>query len=1014
MPVNKIKTTLWKAAKHLVVLVGAGIVYYLVARLGLAVASLNTQVSPVWPATGIAAWVVFVGGLPAALGVFIAAFLANFGTGLAAAPSLLIASGNTAEALVGIFVFNFLMKYKDEYGVHSRAIFAVFTIAVATMVSATIGTLALLIFKVISTDAAGKNWITWWIGDVIGCLFLIPFAYKIYRVRSAAQSSQSAQSKQQSALPRKFPQLAFLFGLTFLLNFFVFETGFGTGFLFVIFLPLLLAAIWMDSLWIYILSFITCTWAIFSTISGSGPFIGNQLNENLIHLQLFLMGLGITALGLGSLKQERLPQRTVLALLAGWILSGLSFYSFYNSNQEIDTSRFAMRTEQAENAIHSRLKDYIAILDSGSDFFNASNFVTRAEWKSFTERLILNEDYSSIESLTVAFATPVLDKNVFHKIHNLANELPDPSFASIPIRETNHIVAEPETNLIITYVEPYSTKKKVVGLNLSSEKNRYEAILRARDTGAAAASGYIHLTLDKVARPAFILFLPIYKNEASVLSIPERQAAFRGVIYAPIIFDKFITSSLGRLADDVHLTVSFDSQIKAESRIVFESKSTPINRTDTIVKHTTLGGQPITYTWRKASTFQPSSSLIYALISFLGALLSLLLAMMLSSLQNLTTRAQELAAHQTKEILAKNRVWKLLTDTSPVAIFLTDPNGKCTYANPMWGKLTGRSPEAALGDQWIDAIHPEDLDSVMQSWQNLFLTGNFDCQYRFLLPDESIADVRTKSVPLLDEHGKINGYLGIIQDMTDSVKKTNALLASSRMSSLGEMASGIAHEINNPLSIILGNADLLDSHLDSDQINLPKVKHYLNQMTTTVHRIAKIIRGLRSFARETSKEPFEKCRIKDVIGDTLELCRERFRSNGVKLILPSEIDSEIYFSGRSEQIAQVLLNLLNNGFDAAVDAKEKWLEIKVKIQRGKIQIKITDSGLGIDAEHLQKIFEPFYTSKKVGHGTGLGLSISKGIIAHHHGRLYIDKSAANTTFVVELEQLLEELQPNLT
>ncbi len=982
-------------AKSLAYFAVAGILYYIAARVGLHTATINKFSSPVWPATGIAAWTVFLGGWPAALGTLIGSFFANYDNGFAFAPCLIIAIGNTTEAVAGVWLFRFLLKYKEEYGLHSRAIFVIFTIAVATTISATFGTFALLSYHLIEIDTAFKNWTTWWIGDVIGSLFLIPFAYKLYIVRLAPIA----------AIRKNIMKLIFLFAFTALLNFFVFETSFGPGFLFVIFLPLLLAAIWMDSFWTHVLSLLTCVWAILATIDGSGPFIGNSINDNLVHLQLFLMGLGITALGLGSLRQESLHQRTVIALLSGWILSGLSFYSFFNSNTEIDRNRFIIKSEQAELAIQSRLKDYISLLDSGAGLFNASKFVSKSEWATFIERFILNEDYASIETISVAFATDTLDKKAFLKRHHIENEVPDIEFKVVTRRKKSHIVTDPDVNVIITYVEPYATKKKVVGLNLSSEKNRYEALIRARDTGRASASGHIHLTVDKTARPAFLLFTPLYNNGAPIATPNQRKAAFKGVIYAPIIFDKFIASAIDKFSDEVHLTASYEfDDPKQAPQIVFESKSETLNSQPKIVKQSKLGGQPITYTWRKASAFQPTSSLVFALISFLGSVISLLLAMMLSTLQNLTLRAQALAKAQTIEIVAQNRIWKLLTDTSPVGIFLTDAKGKCTYVNPMWGKLTGRSCELAIGDQWMEAIHQEDFEIVLQSWKELIRGGDFDCHFRFLQPDLTTLNVWTKAVTLVNELGVVIGYLGIIQDMTDSVEKNNVLLASSRMSSLGEMASGIAHEINNPLSIILGNADLLAAHLDSATINVPRAKHHLNQLTVTTQRIAKIIRGLSAFARETSKEPFETCCLKDVIEDTLEFCRERFNSHGVELILPEHIDPKLYFWGRSEQIAQVLLNLLNNGFDAAIDSSEKWLEISFKTTVGKIQILITDSGLGIEASRMQKIFEPFYTSKKVGHGTGLGLSISKGIIEHHHGKLFLDKSANHTTFVVELEQ----------
>ncbi len=985
--------------KILAISLGSALLYYLAAKIGLQFATLNKQTSPVWPATGVAACLYFLFGWRAALGIFAGAVFTNFETGLHLPACFIIGIGNTAEAVIGVLIFRFLIRFKKEYGLHAPAIFVIFTIAIASSISSTIGTMTLSFFKIIGPDVEFKTWVTWWIGDIIGALFLVPFVHKFY-------VSQSKKNFKAETVLR----MVGLALLASLFCFFVFNVLSGAAYLFIIFVPLLIAAFYFDSLWIYATSLLICSWAIAATVSGSGPFVGHVLHQNLVHLQLFLMGLGITAIGIASLKNEGLNRRVCVALIFGWVLSGLTFYSFYNSKFEIDHNRFSLKAEQAEEAIQQRLEKYIFLLESGVSLFNASEYISQDEWGAFTEKLLKNEDYSSIENLSVAFPTKILDVNYFYQSNGIQEKKTDLKFYAVAKRDDTIPVSNPETHFIITYAEPYAKKKNLIGLDLSSEKHRYDAAIRARDTGLASASGSVHLNLDTVFRPSIILFSPIYKMGEKTNNLQERRKAFVGFVLAPIIFDKFLNGAIAKFKNEVHLKVSLESEA-GKSITVFESEGKPFHASEKIERTTLLAGQPITYTWQKASTFEVASSLLFSLISFLGSVVTLLLAMMLSSLQNLNARAQILAESQTKEILKRNRIWKLLTEVSPVGIFLTNKTGQCTYVNPMWGILTGKSVDFALGDGWIKAIHPDDLENISNNWNKLITGGSFDCSYRFLKPDGRTVNVWAKAVPLPGEGNEISGYLGIIQDMTDSVTKTNALLASSRMSSLGEMASGIAHEINNPLSIILGNVDLLENLLNAEDLDRLKAKTYVNQVTLTVQRIAKIIRGLRSFARETTHEPFEKCVVKDVVSDCLELCLERFKSHGIRLIIPTNLDITPTFWGRSEQIAQVLLNLLNNAFDVANDAPDmesKWVQISVKIILGKIQISVTDCGQGIEPDKLQKIFEPFYTSKKVGKGTGLGLSISKGIVELHQGKIFIDKFSKNTTFVVELN-LLEEV-----
>lgn len=980
-------------------ILGSLLLYYFTFYLGLqfAVAVLNKPIGPIWPTSGFAISLIFIFGYEIAAGIFLAAFLANFYLGLTWLPSLLMAAGNTGEALMGVWVYHFLIKHKNDYGVHTKIIFAIFSMILAAGFGASIGTAILFNFDLVQDQAIFKNWATWWICDLVGALFLIPFAYKI----------SIAGFTPFRSISKKYYKLLILILLSVGLNYFVFFMKGGAGFLFIVFLPLLLAAIWFDSLWIYIISFLTCLGAITFTVHGHGPFAQYILNENLIHLQLFLLGLGVTALGLGSLRQEGLHQRAVTALVFGWILSGLTFYSFFNSNKEAEQSRFVLQAEQAQKAIESKFNDYIALLDSCASFFKASKHVSQQEWKIFTEKLMTNKNFSSVEALGVAFPSASTDLNQFKQANNIHEVMQGFKFFSVPHAEDSKKNLSPQIHFVITYIEPFSRKKDLVGLDLSTEKNRLEAALQARDTGLPSASNSIHLTQDKNVRAAFMLFSPLYRQNYPLATVKQRQQAFLGFVFAPIIVEKFIQNAFQEYANQIHLTLSFDADSAAKNTI-FSSKEKAVDLENVIIKKDKWAGQPVTYTFRKTNKFESSSSLIFSLMGFFGALISLLLAVILSSLQNLTITAQALAENKTKEIVEKNQIWKSLTETSPVGIYLTDKDGNCTYVNPAWSQMTGLSLEEVQGNGWICCIHPDDVSLVLKNWNELLSGKKFVSSYRFCPPNKNIVHILGQAVPLINEKNEVTGYLGITQDVTDSIKKNYAMIASSRLSSLGEMASGIAHEINNPLSIILGKTVLLESLLKSDQLDYVKAKKHILQMTETIYRIAKIIKGLRSFARDTTAEPFEKCSFLEVVEDTLELCRERFYSHGIRLILPETIDPELYFLGRSEQLAQVLLNLLNNAFDAASESNEKWIEIKVKAQYQKVQISISDSGAGINPTMIEKIFEPFYTSKDIGKGTGLGLSISKGIMESHHGVLYLDRIARHTTFVIEIAQHLSQ------
>lgn len=243
--------------------------------------------------------------------------------------------------------------------------------------------------------------------------------------------------------------------------------------------------------------------------------------------------------------------------------------------------------------------------------------------------------------------------------------------------------------------------------------------------------------------------------------------------------------------------------------------------------------------------------------------------------------------------------------------------------------------------------------------------------------------------------------LVILRDLTQIKEKEQKLIESSKMSSLGEMAGGIAHEINNPLAIISGKANVLKGQVKAGNMDPAVFELELGKISSTVIRIAKIIKGLRSFSRNAEADSMELVPVSRIIEDTLELCRERFRNHSIELRVNS-IDESIQLKCRPAQMCQVLLNLLGNSYDAIEQLSEKWIAIDVSTNQYFTIISVTDCGQGIPKDIVNKMMSPFFTTKEVGKGTGLGLSISKGIIEEHGGSFEYDHASKNTRFVIKL------------
>jgi PAS domain S-box-containing protein len=264
-----------------------------------------------------------------------------------------------------------------------------------------------------------------------------------------------------------------------------------------------------------------------------------------------------------------------------------------------------------------------------------------------------------------------------------------------------------------------------------------------------------------------------------------------------------------------------------------------------------------------------------------------------------------------------------------------------------------------------------------------------------------VRTIRSKRISLAGDNGEPKFVLGIAEDITEMKNIQIQMVQTAKMSTLGEMASGIAHEINNPLAIIRGHAEILKSALDAGKIDPERIALASRKIDQTCVRIARIIGSLKAFARDGESEPTSPVLASRIQADAIELCQARLRSHGVKFHFEPIPDS-IVLECRSVQLTQVLLNLLNNAFDACLTANVKWVSIGVADLGDTVEFSVSDGGSPIPPEIQERMMLPFFTTKEVGKGTGLGLSISKSIVEGHRGVLLLDSSSLDTRFVFRI------------
>jgi signal transduction histidine kinase/sensor domain CHASE-containing protein len=393
------------------------------------------------------------------------------------------------------------------------------------------------------------------------------------------------------------------------------------------------------------------------------------------------------------------------------------------------------------------------------------------------------------------------------------------------------------------------------------------------------------------------------------------------------------------------------------------------------------------------------SAKMYAAVYFVGSVFLILGLALLLRMKVVESNISLLAVHN-QSLELQNNYLQELVDSVPGYVSWFDDSLRYIGINKQLAESLGRKPSDFHGrrvgflDKAKPSVFTEQLIDFFASTENarqseLFL-DTFGEQKKILLNLVKFDGGRRLVAIGID-------FTETYHLQQQAIQSQQRFVDSARLAALGEMAGGIAHEINSPLSIILAASEGLAGCIKGDDSD--RAKNLLTKINRTVTRIGKIIHGLRAFAREGGSDPFVEASFAVIIQDALDLCRERFHTHNVKLIL--KVNDDALISCRSVQIGQVMINLLNNAFDAVTGQSDAWVSIETEFKDGNIYLYVDDSGRVIDEDTVKKMMNPFFTTKPVGKGTGLGLSISKSIVEDHCGKLYYDDThTSNTRFVM--------------
>jgi PAS domain S-box-containing protein len=324
-----------------------------------------------------------------------------------------------------------------------------------------------------------------------------------------------------------------------------------------------------------------------------------------------------------------------------------------------------------------------------------------------------------------------------------------------------------------------------------------------------------------------------------------------------------------------------------------------------------------------------------------------------------------------------------LVDSSPDLIGVLDSHGVYTFVSSRADSLLGFKPEEIVGQPMGVRLAPDDIPLVraifVRLMQGELKEAQFECRLRHR--DGSLRTVRTNAGPLRGKDGTIVGVVASARDVTESKKLEQQIQQNEKLASMGQMLAGVAHELNNPLTAILGVSEILRERAADDQS-----RRHSEMVYTQARRAANIVQSLLTFSRPTSPERHP-VHVEDILRRAIQLHEDAIQNARVDAAILATPDVPPV-KGEPTQLLQVFLNLIINAEQAIRETGQPGkITVAIFQRNDTVVAEVRDTGLGIHPEILPRIFEPFFTTKRPGGGTGLGLTMSLALVKEHGGTL---------------------------
>jgi len=385
--------------------------------------------------------------------------------------------------------------------------------------------------------------------------------------------------------------------------------------------------------------------------------------------------------------------------------------------------------------------------------------------------------------------------------------------------------------------------------------------------------------------------------------------------------------------------------------------------------------------------------------------------------------------HAEEHLRNSEEKYRTILESMEEGYYEFDVSGNLKFFNDAFYKIVGYSREKLIGTNYRKFTDVRDAGKVFRAFNNVYVSHKPSKEFEWQIIREDGAKRHLEaSVSLVKSaEGLPGGFQGVIRDVTDrilaeeSLKKAyqdlkqaqSQLVQSGKLASIGELAAGVAHELNQPLMVIRGNAQLIKRYISKGNFEIDDMLKQMEPIERNTKRMMNIINHLRTFSRQSQAEHYA-IDVNQVIEESFLMVGEQLRLRNIEI--KKTLDPQLpKIKGDTNQLEQVFLNLITNARDAITEKYDNGkpengnansIEIITRLSEtddNHVEILFKDSGNGIKKANLGSVFDPFYTTKEVGKGTGLGLSISYGIISEHNGQIEIAETGPEgTTFNVKL------------